>query len=151
MPYVPISNGPCSVSVQLGFLALKSNQTKPNHLFIIKSEPNYLKFMKPFKPNRLKNRRNHTVYGKFSTKPNRFIINQNQTKPNHFLLMLRIILIINLCEKIIINLFIILIINFVIILIINLVIILVINFVIILSYLIIINEKGDTTYNAYKI
>ena len=52
--------------------------------------------MKPFKPNdlelnRLKNRINQSVYEKFRTKPNWYIINQNQTKPNHFLLILIIL------------------------------------------------------------
>ena len=34
-----------------GFLALKPNKTKPNHLFILKTKPNCFNFMKPFKPN----------------------------------------------------------------------------------------------------
>ena len=34
--------------IRFCFLALK-----PNHLFIVKTKPNRLKFMKPFKPNRL--------------------------------------------------------------------------------------------------
>ena len=48
MDFIISSNGPGLISVQFGFLALK-----PNHLFIIKIELNYLKIMKPFKPNRL--------------------------------------------------------------------------------------------------
>ena len=44
--YNTIRDGPGSVQ----FLGLEA---KPNHLFIIKTEPNYLKFMNSFKLNRL--------------------------------------------------------------------------------------------------
>ena len=66
--HICISNGSRSVSVR--FLGL---ETKPKHLFILKTKPNCLKFMKPFKPNHSKNRRNQTIYGKFRTKPNQTI------------------------------------------------------------------------------
>ena len=50
-----VSNEPDSVR----FIGL---ETKPNHLLIIKTEPNCLKFMKPLKPNRLEpNCLNQTV------------------------------------------------------------------------------------------
>ena len=68
--YITNSNGPDSVS----FLGL---ETKPNQTIYLylKTKPNHLNFMKPFKLNCLEpNCLNQTVYGKFRTKPNQFII-----------------------------------------------------------------------------
>ena len=37
--------------VRFGFLALKPNRTEPNQFLFLKTKPNRLKILKPFKPN----------------------------------------------------------------------------------------------------